>query len=149
MSRLLSLRNVSKIQPRHVPLSNTCQNASSTSRLVAFGNSRVTAGNAARNSSRFHTGPNSSASARTNGFNNQDKHLTAARLQLNLSNMQGQAHSKADEKGMPLLSELTAWVLQKVKVPKGELRVVDKVFDLSLACALSLAYYTERLAIGF
>ena len=60
-----------------------------------------------------------------------------------------ESEQKVDEKGMPLLSELTAWVLQKVKVPKGELRVVDKVFDLSLACALSLAYYTERLAIGF
>mmetsp|Transcript_26278 Transcript_26278/g.38936 ORF Transcript_26278/g.38936 Transcript_26278/m.38936 type:complete len:887 (+) Transcript_26278:133-2793(+) len=105
MSRLLSLRNVSKIKSRHVPVSNTCYNASSSSssRLVTFGNSRIATGNAARNSSRFHTSSNSNAS---------EKHLTAARLQLNL-------HSKPDEKGMPLLSELTAWVLQKVKVPKG------------------------------
>jgi len=31
------------------------------------------------------------------------------------------AHAQAEQgKGAPLLSELTAWVLQKVKVPKGE-----------------------------
>jgi len=138
MSRLLSLRNVSKIKSRHVPVSNTCYNASSSSssRLVTFGNSRIATGNAARNSSRFHTSSNSNAS---------EKHLTAARLQLNL-------HSKPDEKGMPLLSELTAWVLQKVKVPKGELRVVVKEFVLFILHVNNYwpsLYVAISLAIGY
>ena len=53
---------------------------------------------------------------------------------------------------MPLLSELTAWVLQKVKVPKGELRVVSKEFVLFILHVNNYwpsLYVAISLAIGY
>lgn len=118
MSRLLSLRNASRIKPRHSHLNtSTCQHNVSA-RLVANGK------NTTHHANRFNSS-NSNANAKMNAFSgDREKHLIAAQLPLNLSKrmqMQAQTHSQAEGKGAPLLNELTAWVLQKVKVPKGEL----------------------------
>lgn len=112
MSRLLSVRNAGriKLRPRHT--SSTSSNTFSNSILKS-----ATYTNAAR--SNIHNSKNSlrtqceNQSARrfnSNAKLDRERNISAAQLQLNVS----------PNASMPTLSELTAWVLHKVKVPKGE-----------------------------
>lgn len=56
----------------------------------------------------------SSSSTRSSNMNNREKGITAIQMNLDLNKIPN------NEKAAPSLSELASWILQKVKVPKGE-----------------------------
>ena len=132
MSRLLHLRNAGRVNksraatlPTNVSascgksfnstnpafrLNSYRGNASVNSNVNANINANAIGRNDKFAQTRFHT---------TNMRNRTDRNLTAAQMNLNLFRMHAEVHSGGNGSGIPSLSEVTAWILHKTKVPKG------------------------------
>ncbi len=126
MSKFLSVRNAGrlKLRPRNTSssvnissssINNTLFSANHASYTTAAKSSIVQRSNNVIHGVRRFTNTNVKLDGR-------ERNLSAAQLQLQLNHL---SKAAADSSGgnanssMPTLSELTAWVLHKVKVPRG------------------------------
>ena len=113
MSRFVSVRNAGRnLRSRH--LANTAPTSGISKSTTRFNSHSLI--NPKKtihlNARRFNSNLNHS---------NRDRNLTAAQLQLHLSKVDATASGNGNANvAIPSFSELTAWILHKTKVPKGE-----------------------------
>ena len=119
MSRLLSLRNAgSKLRPGGHASSPNSVTIKMNSTLLHSKTSATTMNRQAQIQSQTVRRFKSNSSL--NHPQQRERNLTAAQLQLHLSKVTDASGSGQVQSNTSTLSELTAWVLHKVKVPKGE-----------------------------